>query len=114
MKWVMAAVLFSLAACGGDMSAGKTARQFTTDDLGSNPQCSATAPLQICEVSSGAEVLGDGGVLNGTQTCHTACSDSQRSVTCAGGATLADTSGCTVVPIPTPAGQTFYCCPDPS
>jgi ABC-type Fe3+-hydroxamate transport system substrate-binding protein len=75
--------------------------------------CKPEAPGKICQVSNGATVLADGGVVNGTETCTSLCGDSQYELSCmeAPSANPDPSLGCTVIPIPTPADVTLYCCP---
>ena len=90
-----------------------------TYDADAGVGCSPNQGFNICTVSNGATVLPDGGVFNGTESCRDFCSSSEYSLICRGGMTdmcyqLGQPSpllGCTVVPIPTPACTTVYCCP---
>jgi hypothetical protein len=88
-----------------------------TDSDASRSGCFAMPPGQICQVSSGATVLPDGGVSGGTQSCKSLCGTSQYEVACRStdivGAIPDPQSslGCKVIPIPTPSNALFYCCP---
>ncbi|MGO9828545.1 MAG: hypothetical protein ACLPJH_00275 [Myxococcaceae bacterium] len=82
--------------------------------------CTPRSQFNVCEVSNGATVLADGGVLDGTETCKDECSPAEYALACV----TADISGstidvptpalsleCTIIPGPTPLGAAFYCCP---
>src|SRR5580692_1727797 len=71
----------------------------------SSSGCKPEAPGKTCQVSNGATVLADGGVVNGTETCTSLCGDSQYELSCveAPSADPNPSLGCTVIPVPTPA-----------
>ena len=75
--------------------------------------CTARTIFQICEVPSGSTVEADGAVSTpdgAPASCKDACSNTEYALTCAN-ASAADSLGCRVLPLPTPAGVTEYCCP---
>jgi hypothetical protein len=77
-----------------------------------NPGCFAHVPGRICEVSNGAIVTLDGGVLDGTESCSSLCGASQYEMTCQFTNAAPDPSlGCTIIAIPTPSCCLYYCCP---
>lgn len=90
-----------------------------TYDSDAGVGCSPSPEFNGCQVSNGATVLQDGGVINGTETCTDYCSPSEYSLICRGGmsemcyqlALPSPSLGCSVVRIPTPACTTVYCCP---
>jgi len=64
-----------------------------------NPGCFAHVPGRICEVSNGAIVTLDGGVLDGTESCSSLCGASQYEMTCQFTNAAPDPSlGCTIIP----------------
>jgi hypothetical protein len=65
----------------------------------------------LCVVSNGSTINVDGGVSGGSESCASLCSLSQYELDCAGDAQPDPTLGCTVIPLPTPAGYTDNCCP---
>jgi hypothetical protein len=83
--------------------------EVNADPTGSG--CFAKTPGQICQVSNGATILLDGGVSGGTESCQSMCGASQYEMTCRNVSGPADSLGCQVIPIPTPANVLFYCCP---
>jgi hypothetical protein len=82
--------------------------------------CKPGPTAQTCQVSSGATILPDGGVANGTETCSPDCGPSQYELSCTSGPVgpqpnaipSPDPSlGCTDIGEPTPSNYLFYCCP---
>ncbi|HSY25516.1 MAG TPA: hypothetical protein VK841_25525 [Polyangiaceae bacterium] len=78
--------------------------------------CFAGPAGQICEVSNGATVNADGAVSGGTESCKSLCGASEYELTCAGpivqNAPVPDSAlNCQVIPLPTPSGVLYYCCP---
>jgi hypothetical protein len=120
-----------LAACSSndastqgnlDSSCVWPASAVTSDGGGSG--CTASAEFNICEVPSGSTILADGGILTpdgGAVDCTDECSPSDYALRCYGGVDNSgnptqsmppDPSlGCKAIPIPTPLGASFYCCP---
>jgi hypothetical protein len=77
-----------------------------------NSGCFAHVPGQGCEVSNGAIVLLDGGVLDGTESCQSLCGAAQYEMTCSFTNAAPDPSlGCRIIAIPTPSCCLYYCCP---
>jgi hypothetical protein len=115
---VALAVAGPLAACSsGGGTCHYPAGVETEPDASDSFGCFAVPPGRLCEVSNGATVLPDGGVTDGTESCHSLCSGSDYRMTCTGppsGAAMPtpdSTLGCSIVPLPTPAGVSIYCCP---
>src|SRR5450755_1716538 len=107
---VLVAALFVASCDGGSLSesgvqSGALMCNATAGlALGSDaaaPGCKADPAFQICS-SSG---------------CKSACAGSELPVACTGDSTggtipAPDAAfGCTVIPIPTPSNELFYCCP---
>jgi hypothetical protein len=74
--------------------------------------------LEICPVPNGSTVEGDGAVITPDgappPSCQSDCAPGTLPVTCTSpSADLAPDPAlnCRVVPMPTPAGVLFYCCP---
>jgi hypothetical protein len=91
-----------------------------TFDAPSNTGCYPQSMSQICEVPEGSVVHDDGTVTTpagATVTCHDACSPTEYSLSCRGAApdwqppAPSPSLGCRVLPLPTPLGETIYCCP---
>jgi hypothetical protein len=90
-----------------------------TFDASSNIGCHPQSMFQICEVPEGSVVHGDDTITTPageTVTCHDACSPSEYALSCYGrpdsqSPVPAPSLGCSGVPIPTPLGESFYCCP---
>jgi hypothetical protein len=111
------------ASGGGGSSSGPSACIYppaaSTYDDASAAGCTPQPAASICQVSNGATVLPDGGVLNGTETCSSMCAPSHYELVCSGGGVQHPVNipdpdpslGCTVIPIPTPSDVLFYCCP---
>ena len=91
----------------------------SADNYDAGVGCSASPEFNVCQVSNGATILPDGGVINGTEVCTDFCSPSEYSLICRGGmsencyelAVPRYPIGCTIVPVPTPACTLVYCCP---
>jgi hypothetical protein len=78
----------------------------------SSSGCFAGSPGQICQVSNGAIVLLDGGVLGGTESCQSLCGESQYEMRCSNTNSSPDPSfGSQIIRIPTPSCCFYYCCP---
>ena len=88
--------------------------------------CVPEPKFNICEVPNGGTALPDGGILGPDGGvvlggCKDACLASEYALYCrasgpddAGeflGGTPDPSLACTGIPIPTPIGETFYCCP---
>ena len=124
----------SLMACGGAPLGvlGQSSSQTTcawpvgadTYQASTHVGCKPTPTFDICEVPNGtiAEadggfILADGGV--GSANCTDACSSTEYALSCfSGGASAsaripdpAPALACNSIPIPTPSGALFYCCP---
>jgi hypothetical protein len=124
------AVLVALtAACSGAVAPGaaSSSQQADAEDGGTcqypagvdvDPDASGTGCFagpagRACAVSSGATVLPDGGVSGGTESCKSFCGSAEYQMSCQGNTVPEPSSslGCQVIPIPTPADVTYYCCP---
>jgi hypothetical protein len=88
-----------------------------TDSDSSDARCTAGPSGQSCEVSNGATVLADGGVENGTETCHPLCGPGKFELSCQSAGMFGpipapvSSLGCQIIPEPTPSNSLFYCCP---
>jgi len=94
--------------CGLLADAGSTA-----SDSGSDGS-SADASSSTCHYPPAADTFstsdaGPSGCL--PSTGGDLCSASQYNLSCYGPSTPDSALGCAVVPIPTPSGELFYCCP---
>jgi len=96
-------------------------QRASTFDPVSQSGCKTGPKFDVCEVPNGATVLADGGVLladggAGTATCTNQCTPSEYALSCYSGGTdfippPDPTLRCRVIPIPTPSGALFWCCP---
>lgn len=109
----------SVAAVVPDASADASAAQAC---LWPTPAASCTprADFLSCVVPDGDSVAADGTVVdsNGKPVpgaCKNLCKSTDYSLGCAGNdpasPAFAGSLGCTSVPVPTPFGVTFWCCP---
>lgn len=88
--------------------------------------CVPRPKFDICEVPNGGTVLADGGILGPDGSvvlgaCKDACSPTEYALDCfasgpddAGqffGGTPDSSLACIGIPVPTPIGVSFYCCP---
>jgi hypothetical protein len=98
---------------------GETCKYPAGVDVNSSPSgsgCFAGPAGQSCEVSNGATVNADGAVSGGTESCKPLCGASQYELTCMSpvGQIAPDPDSalnCQIIPLPTPSGTLFYCCP---
>ena len=113
MRWFSVSTLAFAAGCGvatgGAGGPGSFANEQHT--AVTSPGCTARSNFRVCQVSSGATVLGDGGVINGTESCTDACTSAEQALSCTGNAQPNPASDCRVIPVPTPNGVTDWCCP---
>ena len=86
-----------------------------TLDPTSNTGCRPMPSLPVCQVPSGATVLADGATVadDGAAAppeCTDACGVAEYALSCV--AASPDTAlHCTVVAVPTPSNESFFCCP---
>ncbi|AKV01112.1 hypothetical protein AKJ09_07775 [Labilithrix luteola] len=82
--------------------------------------CTPKPGFQGCEVPSGSVVNAADGTITTPDgevaKCHALCAPSDFALTCASSPGSnppppAPALGCTVIPMPTPSGRLFYCCP---
>jgi len=94
--------------CQGKATCSYPMGSDTTSDAGDAGVvgCSPGPAMNICEQAA-----------SGSQTCHSACGESDYTLTCRGGdlmpSTIPEPAGslnCTVIPIPTPSNARAYCC----
>jgi len=123
MKTVLAIVALLIAGCSNSGGVGSTSSEVQvtcTEPTNANTMdggvgCDPSPPQQFCQVSSGATILPNGTVQNGTATCTNDCQPSEYSLICNSSSTMAtapDPSlNCKSVGGPQPANQGTYCCP---
>jgi hypothetical protein len=126
----LATVLAALAACGasprevarrGDVVLGPCAFPPPvppfSDATGTG--CFARSILSVCEVPSGSILHADGTITTpagGTVRCDPACNADEYSYECRAPPAAAipepeRARGCRILPLVTPAGTLFHCCP---
>jgi hypothetical protein len=103
---LLLACLLALPSCSSSSTGDACPDRFPAKpDGGSTPAgCYAVPPITACEVGSGS-------------TCTSQCNADEQSMGCYAGASMATVPepdaalGCRVLPLPTPQGQSFHCCP---
>jgi hypothetical protein len=87
--------------------------------------CKPGPGFESCVVPNGSIILGDGGVVTpdgGVVMCTDLCSPTEYSLSCSGAFSAenagavqipapASSLGCSILPLPTPINELFYCCP---
>jgi hypothetical protein len=96
---LIAAVAFAcgLAACNSSSSCLVPAAANSGDG---GVGCMSTPGFEICQAMD-----------DGSQRCTNQCSTSEYGLGCYDEARPDDALHCKVVPVPTPSGASFYCCP---
>jgi hypothetical protein len=99
MRAALLAATFLLAACEDSSNmCWPTAAATMTGDA-STDGCMPRNEFDVCEVQP-----------DGSQNCKNQCSSSQYALICQN-ARPADALRCSAIPVPTPLGAAFYCCP---
>ena len=96
MRAVLLAV--AVAACGGSSPGDAHVGAQTVADAPANG-CTASARIDVCVQDP-----------YGSETCTNACTASEYGLSCTNAEPEASLR-CTIVPVPTPAGVSLYCCP---
>ena len=107
---VLVAALFA-ASCDG--------RSLSESGVQSGAlMCNATAGLSLASDAAAPSCKSDLAFqICSTSSCKSACAGSELPVSCTGDSTGGNIPapdaafGCTVIPIPTPSNELFYCCP---